>query len=63
MFISKLPCLYVKRFELRKETGLYKYKCIIIIIIIIRIIRIIIIIIIIIIMCEMCKGGQHEMLC
>ena len=60
MFISKLPCLYVKRFELRKETGLYKYKCIIIIIII-RIIRIIIIIIII--MCEMCKGGQHEMLC
>ena len=32
MFINKLPCLYVKRFELRMETALYKNKFIIIII-------------------------------
>ena len=32
LVISKLPCLYVKRFELRKETALYKNKFIIIII-------------------------------
>ena len=28
-FISKLTCLYVKRFELRMETALYKNKFII----------------------------------
>ena len=31
-FISKLPCLYVKRFELGMETALYKNKYIIIIV-------------------------------
>ena len=34
--ISKLLCLYVKRFELRMETALYKNKYIIIIIIIMQ---------------------------